>query len=389
MLVNKYIPNSLTDCNINKDIANILLNMCQNSTIPHLLFYGPVGSGKKTLIKLLIKELYGDYAKKTFSKIYNIPCSGNKIVEVEIEQSICHIIIEPNGNNFDKYLLQDVIKDFLNIPISFEFGKRSKLLKTILIYNANILSHYAQASLRSTIETYSTRCRFIMCSESLSQILSPLISRCFCISVPKLSDEIIVRHAFDICAKERLMIPLNTITYIINKADGNLEKLLWFLECYKYDIDLSDKYDVYIMFVIQIIMTCELKYIKFLNSLTYNITTITMTCVTIIIDITNYLLSLNISNDSKDKIIKIASEADYYLVGKRREIMPFGYFVSHIMYILYKDKTFTRNIMDETDILNFMNKIKKNNPNVDASTIDKSINNEDLDDIELEQTDDI
>lgn len=136
-------------------------------------------------------------------------------------------------------------------------------------------------------------------------------------------------------------------------------------------------------------MTCELKYIKFLNSLTYNITTITMTCVTIIIDITNYLLSLNISNDSKDKIIKIASEADYYLVGKRREIMPFGYFVSHIMYILYKDKTFTRNIMDETDILNFMNKIKKNNPNVDASTIDKSINNEDLDDIELEQTDDI
>lgn len=31
---------------------------------PHLLFYGPSGSGKKTLIMALIKEMFGSAAEK-------------------------------------------------------------------------------------------------------------------------------------------------------------------------------------------------------------------------------------------------------------------------------------------------------------------------------------
>lgn len=371
MLINKYGPQSLNECVINQDKAAILLNMCEQRLVPHLLLYGPSGSGRKTLISLLIKELYGSYnCLKTYFKTYDISCSGSKVISVEIEQSLCHIIIEPTGTNFDKYLIQDVIKEFLKVPISFEFGKKSLELKTIIINNLHTLSYYAQASLRSTIETNSYKCRFVMWSDSLTKIMSPIISRCFCMCIQRPNLEELMRHFVIICASERITMNQDDIYKIIKNSEQSIEKMLWFLECYKYGIDPETNYGTLMNMMVNIIFTCKLEYIQYINILGYNITTITVTSISIIEDIVNRLLILNLEDTNKDKIVKIAALVDHNMVLKRREVIQFDNFIIPIMQILNNDKNFKKTNLSKDFIVNF---IEKNKVEPELETIDTEL----------------
>ena len=79
--------------NINDSIYKKKHNIYNN--IPNLLFYGLEGSGKKSLINLLIKQIF-NLDKINLSKaIYKISGYGNNSVEAELYHSPYHIIIEP------------------------------------------------------------------------------------------------------------------------------------------------------------------------------------------------------------------------------------------------------------------------------------------------------
>jgi replication factor C subunit 3/5 len=62
--VDKYRPKSLDKVIVHEDIAQKLKKLVSEQDCPHLLFYGPSGSGKKTLIMALLKQIYGASAEK-------------------------------------------------------------------------------------------------------------------------------------------------------------------------------------------------------------------------------------------------------------------------------------------------------------------------------------
>ena len=57
-LVDKYDPKSVETVYFHKDILKKLVLLSKDESIPHLLFYGPEGSGKKTIIRLFLEMLY-------------------------------------------------------------------------------------------------------------------------------------------------------------------------------------------------------------------------------------------------------------------------------------------------------------------------------------------
>ena len=144
-LIDKYKINSLQDVIFNKEIYNNLLykkNINKDYKItnlsdyifkkknnfykklPNLLIYGIEGSGKKSLINILIKKIYNldkIILKKT---IYKINGYGNNSVEVELYHSDYHIIIEPFNTGFDKYLIQEVIKEYIKSKYISLDGKK-------------------------------------------------------------------------------------------------------------------------------------------------------------------------------------------------------------------------------------------------------------------------
>jgi len=103
MLINKYKPKTIDECTFHYDQRILIKNMCMNNEVPHLIFYGPKGSGKKTLIDVLLRELYKENMDKIYYQTYDVTGSGNKIIPMQIRQSNCHMVIEPTNTNFDKY----------------------------------------------------------------------------------------------------------------------------------------------------------------------------------------------------------------------------------------------------------------------------------------------
>jgi DNA polymerase III delta prime subunit len=229
--VDKYYPKNINESSFHKKLLKRLNSMAKDESIPHIIFHGVTGSGKKTIINLFLNMLYGEEVNKLVSSTYMVSGSGNSVIAVEVKKSNYHIIIVPNNNNFDRYLIQNVVKEYVKkIPLNIFNVKRT--FKTVMIQNIDNMSYYAQTSLRRTMEKYSS-CRFIMWSRSLSKVIDPLRSRCLCIRVNRPPKKLLFKKIFDISVLEKIKLNYKLVNSIINKSDGNIKKILWYLELIK------------------------------------------------------------------------------------------------------------------------------------------------------------
>lgn len=363
MLINKYKPKTIEECTFHKKKRTLIKKMCVNHEVPHLIFYGPKGSGKKTLIDMTLRELYKDNIDKVYYQTNNVIGSGNKITPMDIRQSNFHMIIEPTNTNFDKYLIQAVVREYLKKPAVFEFGKKSVIFKTIIINNVDNLSYYAQTSLRRTIELNSNKCRFIMWTRSLSKVMAPLRSRCFCMCIPSPNDKACFKFLLNITFKENLDLKLDEYNKILKLSNNNIKLILWHVELYKRKISYETDYDVIVNMIFKLLLTCDLKYIKDIELIVYNVVTTTMLSSFVMIDLVNRLLIDEIiSETSKSKIISVAATVDYQYTRNRREIHHFKNFVIKVMYILFDDSTFKVKRMNDEYLKEFIrNNIKTTN----------------------------
>lgn len=174
------------------EIADRLTSMSQHGDIPHLLFHGPRGSGKMTLVRHLLTKLYGPGVNRvTTEKRVVETASAKQTIEMEVRVSNYHIEMEPSdaGAN-DKYVVQHAIKEMANNgSIAAVFRNCDVTHKTIVLRGAGNISKQAQAGLRRTMEKFTASCRLILVSCYSSRVIEPLRSRCVLIRVPLPSAE--------------------------------------------------------------------------------------------------------------------------------------------------------------------------------------------------------
>lgn len=155
-----------------------------------------------------------------------------------IKQSKHHIVIEPNNNGFDKYLIQEIIEDYAKTEI-LHVLKYKHLYKIVIINMIDNLSYYAQASLRRTMEKYADSCKFIFMSNQLSKIHEPLKSRCLMVRIPLPTDNMLASIALNIGLLEKIHLTGNDIIEIVKKSNNNINKMFWYLELKKYKVPVE------------------------------------------------------------------------------------------------------------------------------------------------------
>ncbi len=229
--------------NIIKLPQNEFINIIDNlehgnwkyANLPHLLFYGAEGCGKEFIIQNLLEKIFTKKSVELQDTEYTINGYSNTKTKVMIKQSKHHIVIEPNNNGFDKYLIQEIIEEYAKTEI-LHVLKYKHLYKIVVINTIDNLSYYAQASLRRTMEKYADSCKFIFISNQLSKIHEPLKSRCLMVRVPLPTNNILLSIALNIGFKENISLDGKDIINIINKSNNNINKLFWYLELKKNNV---------------------------------------------------------------------------------------------------------------------------------------------------------
>ncbi|AKI80211.1 putative replication factor c small subunit [Acanthamoeba polyphaga mimivirus] len=330
----KYRPKKPSDFLFNTDVLRQLKYLASNEDVPHIIISGPSGSGKKTLVKFLLEFLYDEDVNILRKRKYNINGSSTK-KEIEILQSNYHIIIEPTSTNHDKYILQEIIKQYA-MHKSFDIFKTKRKFKTIVIHNIENLANNSQAALRRTMERYAKTCRFIMVCNNLSKIMDPLRSRCrtFCVPLPSIEN---INTVIDYIAfMENIRLNKNDTKFILDNCNNNLKTAIWFLNCKGLNccpfIALDEAFDL----VVESILECRTgkNIFKIHNDIRTNIYNILITNIkgSEIINILVDKLIRKIDDDVINmNIIQYASKAEYNLTHGRRDITDIEYFISGVM----------------------------------------------------------
>lgn len=139
---------------IHKPIIEKLEYFISENKIPHIIFYGPSGSGKRTILYDFINKIYKNDKHKISSYVMYVNCSHSK------------------GIRF----IRDELKFFAKTNIH---NKNNFLFKSIVLFNADQLTTDAQSALRRCIEQFSHTTRFFVIVENENRLLKPILSR-FC-----------------------------------------------------------------------------------------------------------------------------------------------------------------------------------------------------------------
>lgn len=338
LIIDKYAPTCIENTYFNKPELIKLQKMSKDNAIPHIIFFGPEGSGKKKTINLFLEMLYGEGINKLKDTKYTVFGSGNIATEVILKQSNHHIVIEPNNNNFDRYLIQEVVREYAK-RIPLKCFKTSKTFKTVLINNIDNMSYYAQTSLRRTMEIYSSTCRFIIWGYSLSRIIEPLRSRCYCFRLKAPSNGELLEMILDIGFYENIKLNLSDCHNIIKRSGRNIKTLSWLLDCKKINEPFDTSYDDFIGAVTNKLYNCNLNDITGIRDLLYNAIITNIQGRAIIRSVIDKIIDDNkLSDYVKMRIIENAAYYEHNLVRKRRDIKHIEGFIISVMTIIYNDK---------------------------------------------------
>ena len=187
--VEKYRSQKLEDYVGNDHLKDVMAKYITSNDINNMIFYGPAGTGKTTLAKLLVNNLDCEY-------LY-INASDERGIET----------------------IRDKVSGFAS-TMSF------KPLKVVILDEADFLTIQAQASLRNVIETFSKSTRFILTCNYVERIIDPLQSRCQVLKIVPPSKGEVAKHLFKILSQENVQHSTDHLRDLVNQYYPDVRKML-------------------------------------------------------------------------------------------------------------------------------------------------------------------
>ncbi|KAK8811414.1 hypothetical protein WA158_003148 [Blastocystis sp. Blastoise] len=260
--VDTYKPKTLDAMTFHKDLSNNLKKMAMSENIPHILFYGPSGAGKKTRISAFIREIYGSGTEKIRLEHKEFKNNSGKTIEITTLASNYHIELNPSDAGLnDCLVIQEVIKEIAQFKQIDANAKHS--FKIVVLNEVDNLSRNAQAALRRTMEKYTSSCRLILCCENPGRVIDPVKSRCLNIRLSAPSNQEVVNVLNEVSRYERVTLPPVLATRIAQASHRNIRRAILTLETLsKVRNPLDNNMDIPLMDWEQYILTMATEIVQ-------------------------------------------------------------------------------------------------------------------------------
>ena len=200
LFTERFRPTDPKDYIGNEIFKSSLDTWIKQKDIPHILLYGPAGTGKTTAAKLITANLDVD-------DLY-INCSDENGIET----------------------IREKVK-------SFASAATFRDLKVVIMDEADFLTINAQAALRNVIETFSKTTRFIFTCNYIERIIDPIQSRTLVFEILPPSKSEVAKRCKKILQEEACEGAVDAaIVEIVNKTYPDIRKTLNLLQsCIVYN----------------------------------------------------------------------------------------------------------------------------------------------------------
>lgn len=201
----KYKPKTLDEFILDDNLKLLLTTFLKIDKL-NFFIYGDCGSGKTTLINIIINKYYNDF-------LHNREIINKNIIRINT--------LNDCGMSF----LRNEIKTFCKIPCTIPNKKKILILDDIDNINAQ-----CQQIFRNFIDNYSHNVIFIGSCISLQKIISSIQSRIKIIKIQPINNNKLERIMENIIQHENIKIDEESKKFIINISQNSIRILITYLE---------------------------------------------------------------------------------------------------------------------------------------------------------------
>lgn len=188
----KYRPKELDQLALDESVAEMLNHYVDQNEIPHLMFYGPAGSGKTTIAMILIRKL-----------------------------ASARLLLNASSDDRGIATVKTKVKQFAAAKTMHK-----NKLNIVLFDEADGLTPDSQLALKNTIETFHKNCRFIFTCNMIDKVIEPIKSRCVTIHFETPPKGTIIRHCSKILKKEKVAFKRKNLKKIVERYYPDVRSII-------------------------------------------------------------------------------------------------------------------------------------------------------------------
>jgi len=207
--VEKYRPKNINEIAAQGEVVATLKKSLESANLPHLLFYGPAGTGKTSTILAVARQLYGPELMK--SRVLELNASDERGIKA----------------------VRTKIKQFAQLAVGKKDPKSPypcPPYKIIILDESDAMTRDAQSALRRTMELYSKVTRFCLICNYISRIIAPVASRCAKFRFKPLDIASCGNKLKEVAGHEKLLIGDGTVGALVDASGGDMRKAITLLQ---------------------------------------------------------------------------------------------------------------------------------------------------------------